>query len=298
MMNNSRTPQEEDLLNQFGEWLRLIRKRAGLSQEDLAAKAGFSRSYYTEIETGKRNISLLNLHRLATSLDINPADLLLFQNPQKEIQPRIPLSSGFINEAVLTAAGLTFEIVKGSMAYSYDVLDAIDQTLLTGNASRVAQMVELANLTSILGNLLGSGVARASLGKFERNTPHKYPDLLARTSDAKDIEIKTALENNKPKGHLAKAGYYLTFRYVLCTSEGMFTYGNAHRGDVVYIWEVRFGYLDLHHFSISNTAGDSGKTAVINAQGMDNLNVIYCDLDRCPYSSKSKIYKDYEQLFV
>lgn len=55
-MNDIRTHNEDEILKQFGDFLRTIRKQSGFSQEDLAEKAGFSRSYYTEIETGKRNV--------------------------------------------------------------------------------------------------------------------------------------------------------------------------------------------------------------------------------------------------
>jgi hypothetical protein len=100
-----------------------------------------------------------------------------------------------------------------------------------------------------------------------------------------------------PKGHLAKAGHYLTARYVLCDSNGQFYIGKAQRGHVVTLWEIRYGFLDIHHFSLSNTDGDSGKTAIINAAGMAQLRVLYCDLARCPYPANGKRYAFYEGLF-
>ncbi|MBC7809595.1 MAG: helix-turn-helix transcriptional regulator [Burkholderiales bacterium] len=64
------------LLKQFGERLKGLRLAHGLTQEELAAQAGFSRSYYTQIETGRRNVALLNLYRLAKCLQISLSDLL------------------------------------------------------------------------------------------------------------------------------------------------------------------------------------------------------------------------------
>ncbi len=72
----NRTNRDEQILKQFGERLRYLRKLRELTQDDLAAQAGFSRSYYTEIETGKRNTSLLNLHKLAECLQVSLSDLL------------------------------------------------------------------------------------------------------------------------------------------------------------------------------------------------------------------------------
>ena len=96
-------------------------------------------------------------------------------------------------------------------------------------------------------------------------------------------------EKNNPKGHLAKAGHYLVCRYVLGTSKGGYTI--SERGDVVWIWEVRFGYLAERHFNISNTAGDSGKTAVVNADGMTELKVVYFDKKFSPYTERSEYMK-------
>ena len=84
---------------------------------------------------------------------------------------------------------------------------------------------------------------------------------------------------------------------MLCQSDGSLRIGKEHRGIKPYIWEIRCGYLLLEHFNISNTAGDSGKTAVVNAAGMGVLQVVYCDLDRAPLSRKGKTYQAYRQLF-
>jgi transcriptional regulator with XRE-family HTH domain len=79
IMPNSRSLEEQLILEHFGKRLRELRSSKDLTQEDLAIKAGFSRSYYTEIETGKRNISLLNLYRIAQCLNVSLSDLLTFK---------------------------------------------------------------------------------------------------------------------------------------------------------------------------------------------------------------------------
>jgi hypothetical protein len=202
---------------------------------------------------------------------------------------------GFVNVHYLTAAGLSQEMLVEGVKYVHSILDTIDVTLLDRGAFRLANMMELANFSTFIGNLLGSGIAEASKGIFHRNGPHKYPDLLSNESTDKNVEIKVALENNKPKGHLAKPGYYLTCRYVLCDAEGLYIHGQ--RGDVAYIWELRFGKLEVSDFNTSNTEGDSGKTAVVNAQGMRKLQIIYTDLNRLPLSKRGKTIKEYHQLY-
>lgn len=204
----------------------------------------------------------------------------------------------FVNSEVLEKIGLSHEVLRNSIQGTYNLLDQVDKTLTTSGSFPLSQTVELANLSSMIGNILASEIAKHSYGRLERNGPHKYPDLLTTgiATQVPDIELKMALETNKPKGHLAKEGYYLTCRYVLCQSDGKFIRGKENRGTVPYIWEIRCGHLENIHFNLSNTSGDSGKTAVVNASGMEALQVVYCDLERAPLSHKGKLYKNYQLL--
>jgi transcriptional regulator with XRE-family HTH domain len=59
----------------FGERVRQIRKRKGLSQEALALACGLDRTYIGGVERGERNISLINVHRIAEALEVNPKEL-------------------------------------------------------------------------------------------------------------------------------------------------------------------------------------------------------------------------------
>lgn len=187
--------------------------------------------------------------------------------------------------------GMRPEYITGAIDYVYDVLDRIDTTLIDASSLRMSQLVELANLSAIVGNLFRAGITRTSHGAFQANRPHTYPDLLGVGKGCRDIEIKVALENNKPKGHLVKPGPHVTVRYVLGNADGTYTRGKLNRGNVVWIWEVRAGALKKGHFSFSNTEGDSGKTAVINAKGMEALGLVYCDLKIAPMSRKGSAYQ-------
>jgi transcriptional regulator with XRE-family HTH domain len=58
----------------FGKSLKAWRTRRGLSQEQLAEKAGLHRTYISDLERGARNISLESMEKLALGLEINLAE--------------------------------------------------------------------------------------------------------------------------------------------------------------------------------------------------------------------------------
>lgn len=61
--------------NQFGKACRYYRQKAGISQEKFALKIGMDRTYYSSVESGKRNISLQNIKKIADGFAINVSQL-------------------------------------------------------------------------------------------------------------------------------------------------------------------------------------------------------------------------------
>jgi transcriptional regulator with XRE-family HTH domain len=65
-----------NIQKKFGEKLKEIRTQKGLSQEKLAFKSGLHRTYISDIERGSRNVSLINIEKIAKALGISNSELL------------------------------------------------------------------------------------------------------------------------------------------------------------------------------------------------------------------------------
>ena len=59
----------------FGFLVRTQRNRKNLSQEELAHLCGLDRTYIGSVERGERNVSLLNIHKIASALEIDVKEL-------------------------------------------------------------------------------------------------------------------------------------------------------------------------------------------------------------------------------
>jgi transcriptional regulator with XRE-family HTH domain len=65
----------EDVRIRFGKAVRKRRHKLGVSQEEFAAMCGLDRTYIGGIERGERNVSLVNIEKIANTLRISLSQL-------------------------------------------------------------------------------------------------------------------------------------------------------------------------------------------------------------------------------
>ena len=63
------------IAKQLGEKIKELRKETGLSQEKFALKIDMDRTYFATVESGKRNISLQNIEKIANGLGVTISEL-------------------------------------------------------------------------------------------------------------------------------------------------------------------------------------------------------------------------------
>ena len=61
-----------------GKRVKELRNKVGISQEELADIAELDRTYITSVECGKRNISIVNIEKLAKALKVSLSDFFSF----------------------------------------------------------------------------------------------------------------------------------------------------------------------------------------------------------------------------
>jgi len=69
-------PHQSKLVAVFAKNVRKRRTELGLSQEELAERAGVHRTYVGMLERGEKNVTIYNIERIAIALKVRPSDLL------------------------------------------------------------------------------------------------------------------------------------------------------------------------------------------------------------------------------
>ena len=76
----------------FGQRLRHLRKRAGMTLETLGAKVGSSASYLSQLENGHREPRLSTVNQLAAALGCKPGELLSSAAPSRRAELEVALA--------------------------------------------------------------------------------------------------------------------------------------------------------------------------------------------------------------
>ena len=64
-----------DIRSRFGRAIRRIREEQEINQEEAADRCGLHRTYYSGVERGVRNLSLINIEKIAKGLKMSLPDL-------------------------------------------------------------------------------------------------------------------------------------------------------------------------------------------------------------------------------
>lgn len=114
-----------DIQKQFGLRIKELRSKSGISQELLAERAQMDRTYLSAVERGKRNVSLQNIERIASGLQVTVG--YIFSDERFSTKPAyvkkefaIPFTDRFSYSLDQESRVLSFEI-KGLLEDKSDV---------------------------------------------------------------------------------------------------------------------------------------------------------------------------------
>jgi transcriptional regulator with XRE-family HTH domain len=275
------------------------RRREGLTTDELAQRAGVHETYIGLVERHARQPTLAAAASLAEALGMSLSDLVAEAEqdadggfvPEVELvhaPPRRYAKADCIveSERLTEATWLSGHIVRKAIDAAYRKIDVIDEQMRESGSPTLVELVGLEHLNGLFAGVLASGVVKASPGLYVQNSPRQHPDLLPLQQGLPEMVVRTALETDRPVAGPELAGIYLVFRYVLADRKGDYTRGEAARGDMVAVWEARFGELTGADFVPAR--GRKGPT--LRRDALDRMELVYYDPALLPYAKASGDY--------
>lgn len=64
-----------NITEKIGQRIKELRIERGYSQQELSYRSNIDRTYITQVENGKRNISIINIEKIANALEISMKEL-------------------------------------------------------------------------------------------------------------------------------------------------------------------------------------------------------------------------------
>ena len=275
------------------------RRREGLTTDELAKRAGVHETYIGLVERNARQPTLAAAANLAEALGMSLSDLVAEAEqdanggfvPEVELvhaPPRRYANADCIveSERLTEATRLSGHIVRKAIDAAYSKIDVIDEQMRESGSPHLVDLVGLDHLNGLLAGVLASGVVKASPGLYVQNSPRQHPVLLPLQHGLPEMVVKTAHETDRPVAGPDVAGIYLVFRYVLVDRKGDFMRGESARGDMVAVWEARFGELAEADFIPHR----GGKGPRLRKDALERMELVYYDPALLPYAKATGDY--------
>jgi transcriptional regulator with XRE-family HTH domain len=72
--------EKKDIQKNFGKKVRMLRNKLGISQGEVAATCNLHWTYISSVERGQRNVSIINIFKIANALNCSPSSLLNYED--------------------------------------------------------------------------------------------------------------------------------------------------------------------------------------------------------------------------
>lgn len=178
--------------------------------------------------------------------------------------------------------GLTVGEIRKAISAAYDLLDGLNQYLVSRGYGRLEDLLLGNSFAGVLSEVLVKSISDCSVTMTRNLQIGGFPDLIPRGRYASDsvlrgkqgIEIKSSKQSGGWQGHNPEAGWIMIFRYVVDTED--IAGGRPRPTEFVEVLAARLGEDD---WNFSGRRGGSRRTitASINRQGVAKLraNAVY-----------------------
>ncbi len=224
--------KDKKILKTVGNNIRSIRNSIEISQEQLGFLCDLDRTYISDVELGKRNISLINLNSIADAMNVQLPDILYNQKQNIKKPPNSNGNDYIVNKKFKFKSGFIVkpEDIKFAVSMTSDRLEELPFSLF--------QSINLKALSGIVGAIFALFLSKR-VGAIINPIEKGHPDIIPKSGKNSPEDIL----RNYPEGLEIKC-----------------TVGNVTKGSNLKIGQKRLPQLtgitwQAHHKDVKSLLG-------------------------------------------
>ena len=200
----------------LGKFIRKLREQAGLTQEQLAEKAGITYQYLSGLENGRENFSIDVLDALGNALECPMPQLVSGAFAEESLAPIPTVNKTYFRQEAPLPPKLKLVHLEQSMNAAQRVLAGINSNLVLTGAKPLYDYIQGNNFSGLVSNILCDALNDHS--PYKQNSHQAYPDLVNpdMEEDGKPVglEVKTTIQIGKGgESHNGHSGWHMVACY-------------------------------------------------------------------------------------
>ncbi len=200
----------------LGRYVRKLRERANLTQEQLSRKIGITYQYLSGLENGRANFSIDVLESIGKALACPLPLLVSGAFAEKATTPIPTINKEYFRSQAPLPPGLNISHLEAAMNATHLILAVLNSNLLSNGAKPLYEYIQGNNFSGLVSNIFCDALHDYS--PYKHNSDQAYPDLINPTVSKQGkptgLEIKSTIQIGKGgESHNGHSGWHLVACY-------------------------------------------------------------------------------------
>lgn len=237
-----------DAKSAIGQFVRALRERKRLTQDQLAAKTGITYQYLSGLENGRENFSLDVLESLAKALGYTLPKFVAMAYAAEASEAAPVANPDCFRSKVPLPPGLKIAHLEAAMNATQSIVASINTNLLATGAKPLPEYIQGNNFSGLVSNIFCDALNDHS--PYKHNSDQAYPDLInpqvKLSGKPAGLEVKSTIQIGKGgESHNGHSGWHCIACFAIAPETGsirflhvMFAVLNGHnhaQPDWVYV---------------------------------------------------------------
>lgn len=201
-----------DTKSTIGRFIRKLRERKQLTQEQLADRTGISYQYLSGLENGRENFSIDVLEAVSGALGVPVPQMIAGAFAPEPTASGFTVNPKYFRRQVPLPPGMKISHLEAAVNATQSIVSGINANLLSAGAKPLPAYIQGNNFSGLVSNMLCD--AFNDYSPYKHNSHQAYPDLLnpaaKEAGKPAGLEIKSTIQIGKGgESHNGHSGWHL-----------------------------------------------------------------------------------------